>query len=121
MTNYNDGEWHIWNGGKCPVHPKTRVKIQMANESRVMTDGNSGREAGDLDWRGRDMLPTSAVTAFCVVKEYREPREFLIGIREDGSVQALESEEYALKNGCPKVGETDVSGGTVIRVREVIE
>ena len=26
MTNtYNDGKWHGWNGGECPVHPKTVV------------------------------------------------------------------------------------------------
>jgi hypothetical protein len=27
MTNYNDGEWHFWNGGECPVHPKTMIEF----------------------------------------------------------------------------------------------
>ena len=26
MTGYNDGKWHGWNGGECPVHPKSRVQ-----------------------------------------------------------------------------------------------
>lgn len=33
MTDYNDGKWHGWNGGKCPVHPKSNVcGIYMDNE-----------------------------------------------------------------------------------------
>ena len=27
MTNYNDGRWHGWNGGECPVHPETVVVV----------------------------------------------------------------------------------------------
>ena len=25
--NYNDGRWHGWNGGECPVHPETVVVV----------------------------------------------------------------------------------------------
>lgn len=35
MTNYNDGKWHGWNGGKCPVHPESIVQVQFADETRV--------------------------------------------------------------------------------------
>ena len=27
MTSYNDGKWHGWNGGECPVHPETEVEF----------------------------------------------------------------------------------------------
>lgn len=26
-ANYNDGTIHGWNGGDCPVHPETVVKV----------------------------------------------------------------------------------------------
>ena len=67
MTNtYNDGAWHGWNGGRCPVHPRSKVDV-------LFGDGlGSGLLyfAGDLDW-GVDPHPV----AFRVVKEYKEPRE----------------------------------------------
>ena len=114
MTDYNDGKWHIWNGGDCPVHPKSRVKIQMANESRVMTDGCTDREAGMIDWRGRDTLPASAVTAFRVIKEYREPREWWVNEYTSGGKGVHENKEeadkYATRNRI-----------RCIRVREVLE
>ena len=27
MTDYNDGKWHGWNGGECPVHPESELKV----------------------------------------------------------------------------------------------
>ena len=65
MTDYNDGKWHGWNGGECPVHPKSDVRIW---------DCASGQDI---------YLPAEAVHwtfrgAFRVVKEYREPREWWI-------------------------------------------
>jgi len=76
MTDYNNGEWHIWNGGERPVHPKTLVKIQIASHSRLMADIGMDKEARLVDWRGREALDGDSVTAFRVVKAYREPREF---------------------------------------------
>lgn len=65
MTNYNDGKWHGWNGGECPVHPKTRVSGMEEGGARWVAD------AEDCDW-------PSFRGAFRVVKEHREPREFWI-------------------------------------------
>ena len=65
MTNYNDGKWHGWNGGECPVHPKTRVKA--IEESTLTWEA----EAGDCDW-------PSFRGCFRVTKEHKEPREFWI-------------------------------------------
>jgi hypothetical protein len=31
MTDYNDGRWHGWNGGECPVDPKTLIHAVEEN------------------------------------------------------------------------------------------
>ena len=31
MTDYNDGKWHGWNGGECPVHPGSVVSVVFEN------------------------------------------------------------------------------------------
>lgn len=62
MTDYNDGKWHGWNGGECPVNPKTRLQAVEENGCRWEAD------AEDCDWH-------SFRGAFRVVKEHREPVE----------------------------------------------
>lgn len=68
-TNYNDGLWHGWNGGECPVHPKTKVELVAGNWLA------SGIAAREHDWSGDQKYP---IIAFRVVKEFREPREWWI-------------------------------------------
>ena len=76
MTNYNDGKWHSWNGGECPVHRKTVVDaLFRSGEAHHSILGEH------LDWSGPDILPFSHVAAFRVIKEHREPREFWIDVR----------------------------------------
>ena len=98
MSNYNDGRWHGWNGGECPVHPKSIVNIIGPG-----SDGTDGLwlslPAGHVDW--------SSSGAFRVTKEFREPRDFWIG--SDGRA-------YLHKKHAPAH-----SGKPVIRVREVLE
>lgn len=106
MTDYNDGRWHGWNGGECPVHPKTDTEYMTRNGI------NYTRPAGHISWEsGFD----SSVIAFRVVKEHREPREVYLN----------EWRQYNLLNG--KAGEKNVWGecspddkGAVL-FREVIE
>ena len=69
MTNYNDGNWHGWNGGECPVHPKSVVDVFFANGRK----GSSKVEAKFLRWSR--ISSCGDVVKFRVVKEYREPRE----------------------------------------------
>ena len=73
MTNYNDGNWHGWNGGECPVHPKSVVDARWKHTSIDRPLMN----AGDFDrhtwlW-GQPGI--AEIVAFRVVKEYSEPRE----------------------------------------------
>ena len=60
MTNYNDGNWHGWNGGECPVHPETEVTITYPSGLTVV-DAIA------------NMLPWDGPFLFRVTKKYLEP------------------------------------------------
>jgi hypothetical protein len=64
MTNYNDGNWHGWNGGDRPVHPYTVVEVFCDGEK--LTPG----EADCFAW-SKDGY--ADIVAFRVVKEHKEP------------------------------------------------
>lgn len=68
--NYNDGKWHGWGGGECPVHPETVVETKDLDgyEEEV----NSGAVNWDHGFGCNDIV------AFRVIKEHKEPREFWI-------------------------------------------
>lgn len=72
MTDYNDGNWHGWDGGKCPVHPKSLVRTFFIHNGREPSTQSDGVQsiAGYQAW--------DCVIAFRVVKEYHEPRDFWI-------------------------------------------
>lgn len=73
--NYNDGKWHGWNGGECPVHPRTVVHFCCMNIAGGKT------EASDLVWNNEDDAVEDGVdpvVAFRVIKEHREPLEFWV-------------------------------------------
>ena len=98
MTDYNDGKWHGWNGGECPVHPKTKV---YGMEPRNICWHTF---AEDCDWG-------SFRGAFRVTKEHKEPREFWIArVADDGSDCLL---------GFKPADEGYYD--TIIHVREVLE
>jgi hypothetical protein len=47
MTDYNDGEWHGWNGGECPVDPRAWVEVWYDCGG---FDDSEETQAGDIDW-----------------------------------------------------------------------
>jgi len=66
MTDYNDGKIHGWNGGDCPVHPDTVVKVWLRDE-----DWNEGpMEAGFLGWAHDD--DNCDIIAFQVDEAYAD-------------------------------------------------
>ena len=69
MTDYNDGKWHGWNGGECPVHPKSLIDPLWRDGRQVKLATVCA--AGDVMWNG----PFDVPAAFRVIKEYRQPRE----------------------------------------------
>ena len=66
MTNYNDGKWHGWDGGDCPVHPESVIEavyILHQSGSDTMLFNNAAREK---HW--------ASPCLFRVIAENREPR-----------------------------------------------
>ena len=70
MTDYNDGEIHIWRGGECPVHPRTKVKVWWRGEKPM----GLSYEAGVCDWphSGGGVDASGDIIAFQVTKPYVE-------------------------------------------------
>ena len=72
MTDYNDGNWHAWHGGECPVHPKSTVEA-VWHDPRMERAGMTGPRPAKVE--NEPTLAWAHVVKFRVVKEYREPRE----------------------------------------------
>lgn len=76
-VNYNDGKWHGWNGGECPVHPKTLVQVVFSGQSAHKFYGHV---ADNLEWQNG--VAPSNIIVFRVTEPYvepKKPREFWIG------------------------------------------
>ncbi len=73
MTDYNDGKWHGWNGGECPVHPESEVQV-IYQTTRFSSET---LRATMFRWDSHH----APIVAFRVTKAYVEPpkpREFWI-------------------------------------------
>ena len=107
--DYNDGNWHGWNGGECPVDGNADVRIKFADSvTPALAD-----KAGLLRWT--HIGSTGDIIEFQVVKP---PREWFVNEYEDGFIGLLRSSENEAFN-CV----SDAHGQLVrtIRVREVLE
>jgi hypothetical protein len=69
MTDYNDGCWHGWNGGECPVHPRSVVEVVFSKAGH-----RDGCKADTWVWDADQ--GTHTIVAFRVVKPYAEPVEY---------------------------------------------
>ena len=69
--NYNDGLWHGWNGGECPVHPKTVVDAVWHDPLRSTAGLFVAREASQ---ENSPRIAWSHVVKFRVIREHREPK-----------------------------------------------
>lgn len=118
MTDYNDGNWHDWTGGECPVHPKSEIegywKVTDTYPHKVSTHAvyNAGQAGGlNFEWDGQTRLHL-----FRVTKPYVEPREFWVNEYDWGFSCLYESKAKA----------DECSGANRLRcvhvhLREVIE
>lgn len=103
MINYNDGQWHGWNGGECPVSAKAKVKW-------ATDDGFYGESIAEkLDW--------SQGTNICAFRVTRHaPRELWLVMSLSGYfLDAFDDKDAAA------LAAKDARGRTVIHVREVQE
>ena len=78
MTDYNDGQIYGWNGGECPVHPKSEVKYWMRNGASLTVD------AEHLWWKHSNA--NGDIIAFQVTKPYVEPK--VIWVNEYGDKES---------------------------------
>jgi len=122
MTDYNDGEWHLWHGGDCPVHPKSVVDI-IWHDPKMSTAAQAGFASGlkAFDRYG----PYAAwphVVKFRVVTPYVEPvkpREWwAVGMHMHNSLIEAEDFRTAVAANYPGRGHEDTP---IIHVREVLE
>lgn len=109
MTNYNDGKWHGWNGGSCPVHTQSQVEYVWGRG----THSSLYREtAGVLEWEGN---MHGNIIAFRVTKEYKEPAQCWVNVYPNSGVGAYiyYTKEEALRGA--------LCGARQTLFREVIE
>lgn len=64
---YVEGRWYGWNGGECPVHPKTVVDVVCLNPYEICPSLYDDVTAGSWRW-------VNTTIAFRVVKHHVEPR-----------------------------------------------
>jgi hypothetical protein len=108
QVNYNDGNWHRWDGttAECPVNTLSNVEVNYIDgEGHTIIDE---RRASSLNW-GSNYEP---ILAFRVTKEYVapvEPREFWIELNNETFVCATHLTKEKLYNNT-----------TLVHVREVI-
>ena len=81
MTDYNDGKWHGWNGGECPVHRRSEVECSYTDRKSITSS------AGSFPW---DATNVDRPAAFRVIKQHREPREFWIWTDSSGKQHAVD-------------------------------
>lgn len=97
MTDYNDGKWHGWNGGECPVHPKSEVQVALDTGMAAIRP-----YAFDYGW-DHNLYREGKIVAFRVTKPYVEPpktREIWVNVYDDGSIGCCyETEANALASG----------------------
>ena len=73
----NDGKWHGWNGGDCPVHPKTEVEAVYTSSSLNDLDSDSGA-ADRFVWGHCGNFDIISFRVTKAWEEPKEPREFWI-------------------------------------------
>lgn len=95
MTDSNNGQIWGWNGGECPVHPKTVVRYWL--RSGRTFDENT---AYALRWCHNESA--GDIVAFQVVKVQTEPKVIWVNEYADGPV-AFNTERSARNYAMPSV------------------
>jgi len=102
--NYNDGKWHGWNGGECPVHPETVVEAIFDDGTSNVFRSVKAQASRKFYWE-----IGSTIVAFRVIKEHKEPREFWI-VKVAGELPEVHGHKPIFHDGIE-----------VIHVREVLD
>ena len=86
MTEYVTGQIYGWNGGKPPVHPKTKVEVWTRN------GGTRLRAAWDCSWVHCGV--NGDIVCFQVITPYDEPKTIWVNEYPAGN-SIFKSEEEA--------------------------
>jgi hypothetical protein len=76
MTDYNDGKWYGWNGGPCPLHPKTLVEVRYDDQGNKPLGEHEAGSSNAVRWLHG--FPGRHIIAFRVTKIYHEPIELWV-------------------------------------------
>jgi hypothetical protein len=89
MNDYENGQIWGWNGGECPVHPKSEVNVWLRG-----TVGSSDSSADQLWWghQGDD----GDIVCFQVTKVHVEPKTIWVNEYKDGIFHAYDAKEKAM-------------------------
>ena len=81
MNDYNNGEIWGWNGGECPVHPDSLVRVWLR-------DGMVGPPGAGWtwSWMWANQNPDADIIAFQVTKPYVEPKVIWVNEYIEGDV-----------------------------------
>ena len=90
MTEYVTGQIYGWNGGECPVHPETKIKIWTRN---ALVCSGVDTDAGSCSWK--HINAGSDIVCFKVITPYAEPKVIWVNEWPDGAVVGYSSEEEA--------------------------
>jgi hypothetical protein len=80
MTEYVTGQNYGWNGGECPVHPKTKIKIWTRN---ALVCSGVDTDAGLCAWEHKQ--DGMDIVCFQVITPYAEPKVIYVNEYYDGS------------------------------------
>lgn len=89
MTDYNDGKIHGWNGGECPVHPKSGVVVWFRNQAHQYPT------IAEYFW-WKHSNSDGDIIAFQVTKPYVEPKVIWVNEYKTGC-HAYKAKEVAQK------------------------
>ncbi len=89
MNDYNNGQVWGWNGGECPVHPKSEVSIWGRKGAY-----NTGSLAENFIWTHKHTGDFDII-AFQVTKPYLEPKVIWVNQYASTPYLAYLSEEEA--------------------------
>lgn len=113
MTNYNDGKWHGWNGGECPVHPNTKVEVVYLEPVSVVTLATLRSDtASNFSWKDED----APIVAFRVLREHKEPRGGWVLVSPYGGGMRL---DIAICDECVIANVKRVHGTGIRNVHEI--
>ena len=90
MTDYNDGKVHGWNGGDCPVHSQTLIKVFYRG---ILSN---------LDYKAKNVYwghcgGCGDIVAFQVVKEHKEPMVVWMNMYANDYAYTFKTKEEAMK------------------------